>query len=285
MPGLPPGATVHVPDGTEATVALAAATDVGIVAHPDDIELLLAGPLLDCQADPKRSFVGVVVTDGAGSVRSPHHLALSDVEFAAVRAQEQCRAADAAGMGAVVLLAYGSDDVRGTGSARHEVVASIAAVVGAARPVRVHTHDPADTHVTHVAVAAAVIDALRSVGPTGQPEQLLGWEGWRSLAWLPEAYLHRSDLSGRVEEAMDLARHHASQMGPKRYDEAVPGRWRANATFTNPRHLDQSTAVAVAWDLTATLDPRVDPAVALAAVVGQFSGETASPWSSWWGLQ
>jgi LmbE family N-acetylglucosaminyl deacetylase len=282
VPGVPPGVTIHVPDGAPDGVALSRATDLGVVAHPDDLELLLAGPLVACGNDPLRSFVGVVVTNGAGSVRSAGHADLDDTGFVAVRAAEQRRAADAAGMGAVVLVGRPSDDVRTPGPARDDVVATITALVRATQPTTVHTHDPADAHTTHVAVTAAVIDALRQLPRADQPAQVLGWEGWRSLSWLPDDRRHHEDLSGRAAQAMDLARHHASQLGPKRYDEAVPGRWRANATFMNPRGTDEATDVALAWDLTAAIDPAADPAGIFGGTLQQFTAEVTARWSTWW---
>jgi len=273
---------VHVPDGGDPLAALAATTDLGVVAHPDDLELLLAAPVLACGDDPARSFCGVVVTNGAGSVRPAAMADLDETAFVAVRAAEQVAAADAARMGAVVLLGVPSDDVRSTGSQRRAVVDALAALVAACRPEVVHTHDPADAHRSHVAVATATVSALRGVPTADRPARLIGWEGWRDLGWAPGEHVVRGDLGGRVDDAVALARHHASQLGPKRYDAAVAGRWRANATFAAQREADDADALARGVDLSPLLDDAVDPTAFLADVVRSFADEVVAAVEGWW---
>lgn len=282
MAGLPAGAVVHVPGGGDVLDVLAATTDLGVVAHPDDLELLLAAPVLACRDDPARSFCGVVCTDGAGSVRPPELAHLDDGAFVARRAAEQVAAAEAAGMGAVVLLGLSSDAVRGTGSPREAFVGSLAALAAACRPEVVHTHDPADTHRSHVAVATGIVSALRRLAFDRRPGRLVGWEGWRDLGWVAEDRIVRGDLTGRVDDAMDLARHHASQLGPKRYDAAVAGRWQANATFAAQREADGAAALARGVDLTPLLDDDVDPAAFVAGLARSFGDSVAEGVSAWW---
>jgi len=280
--GLPAGAVVHVPGGGEATGVLAATTDLGVVAHPDDLELLLASVVLACRDDPARRFCGIVCTDGAGSVRPPDLAHLDDAAFVARRAAEQVAAADAAGMGAVVLLGLASDDVRSTGPEREAFVAALGALVAVCRPDVVHTHDPADTHRSHVAVATATVTALRRLPAEGRPGRLVGWEGWRDLGWLAEDRVVWGDLNGRVDDAVDLARHHASQLGPKRYDDAVAGRWRANATFAAQRESDATDALARGVDLTPLLDDGVDPAAFVAELAQSFTDGVVDGVRTWW---
>lgn len=282
MAGLPAGAVVHVPGGGDPLAALAATTDLGVVAHPDDLELLLAAPLLECRDDPERHFCGVVCTDGAGSVRPSAMADLDEAGFVAARAAEQVAAADAAGMVSVVLLGLPSDAVRSTGPLRAAFEDALVSIVGASGPEVVHTHDPADAHRSHVAVATAVVSALRRLAPRQRPGRLVGWEGWRDLGWVPEAHAARGDLTGRVDDAVALARHHASQLGPKRYDTAVSGRWAANATFAAQRQADGAGAVARGVDLTPMLDDAVDPATFLADLLRSFADDVAEGVSVWW---
>jgi LmbE family N-acetylglucosaminyl deacetylase len=280
--GLPAGAVVHVPDGGDPLVALASATDLGVVAHPDDLELLLAAPVLACRDDPARRFCGVVVTDGAGSVRPAAMADLDDVAFVALRAAEQLAAADAAGMGAVVLLGMPSREVCSTGSGRAALVDALAALGAVCRPDVVHTHDPADAHRSHVAVATATVTALRRLPADRRPGRLLGWEGWRDLGWVAEDRIVRGDLTGLVDDAVDLARHHASQLGPKRYDAAVAGRWQANATFAAQREADDASALARGVDLTPLLDDGVDPTTFVADLARSFADVVTDGVSTWW---
>lgn len=273
---------MHVPDGRDPLVALAAATDLGVVAHPDDLELLLAAPVLAARDDPQRSFCGVVCTDGAGSVRPASLADLSAAEFASVRAAEQVVAADAAGMGAVVLLGCASDDVCSTGPARHAIVDALAVLAAACQPDVVHTHDPADAHRSHVAVATATVTALRRLPPGERPARLVGWEGWRDLGWLAADHLVHGDLSGRLDDAVALARHHASQLGPKRYDAAVVGRWQANATFADQRGRDDAAALARGVDLAPLLDDAVDPGAYVAGLAQSFADRVRGGVAAWW---
>ena len=282
MGGLPHGAVIHVPGGGDALAALAATTDLGVVAHPDDLELLLASPVLACRDDPTRSFCGVVCADGAGSVRPPDLADLDRGAFVDLRAAEQVAAADAAGMGAVVLLGLASDEVSGTGPGRSTFVDALSALVAACRPGVVHTHDPADAHRSHVAVATGTVTALRRLPADRRPRRLVGWEGWRDLGWVAEDRVVWGDLADRVDDAVALARHHASQLGPKRYDAAVAGRWRANATFAAQRDSDATDGLARGVDLTPLLDDDVDPTTFVAGLVRSFAEGVLSGVMTWW---
>jgi LmbE family N-acetylglucosaminyl deacetylase len=284
LAGLPAGAAIHVPGGGDAVAALERTTDLAVVAHPDDLELLCVAPLLDCRDDAGRSFTGVVCTDGAGSVRPAGFEALDDAAWVALRADEQRASADLAGMGAVVLLGLPSSAVGGpsSGSGRRALTSALDVLVRATEPVRVHTHDPTDLHRTHRAVATAAVGVLRALPPGRRPEQVLGWEGWRSLDWLDPASRHTADLSGRLADAAALAACHASQLGAKRYDDATAGRWRSHATFAAARSADDAEALALAWDLTPAVESGVDPTRFVADAVARFGAGATDGVAGWW---
>ncbi|MFO7623666.1 MAG: PIG-L family deacetylase, partial [Anaerolineales bacterium] len=63
-------AEIFVPDGMQPENALQRTTHLAIGAHQDDLEIMAAGPILECFQQPERWFTGVVVTDGGGSPRS-----------------------------------------------------------------------------------------------------------------------------------------------------------------------------------------------------------------------
>lgn len=124
-------------------------------------------------------------------------------------------------------------------------------VIRATRPRIVYTHNLADKHATHIGVAVAVIEALRMLPPTQRPEAVHGCEVWRSLDWLPDEEKIVHDVSGYDELAAALTRVFRSQIaGGKRYDLAVVGRRRANATFLDSHTVDQAESIAFAMDLT-----------------------------------
>src|SRR5262249_25512801 len=75
-----PGALVSVPDGRPVEEALARTTHLGIVAHPDDLEILAARGILECYKPADRWFCGIVITDGAGSARSGPYAGLDDAQ-------------------------------------------------------------------------------------------------------------------------------------------------------------------------------------------------------------
>jgi LmbE family N-acetylglucosaminyl deacetylase len=283
LAGLAPGAQVYVPDGAAVSDALARTTDLAVVAHPDDVELAMPGPVLACRDDPERWFTAVVCTDGAGSVRPADMVDLDAARFVAVRAAEQRAAADAGGLSAVIMMGLSSATVGTTGDpGRDALVQALALICGAAGAAVVHTHNPADAHRTHVAVATAAVTALRRLAPDERPAMLLGWEGWRDLDWLAPDSVVTADLTGQGDEAVALARCHASQMGPKRYDLAAQGRRRANATYRHQATADAATEVGVAMDLTAMLDDATDPVAVVLAAIDDFRSDVADTLRHWW---
>ena len=243
-------ADIYVPDGVAVPPALERTTDLGIGAHPDDLEFLMLVPIAHCQQDPQRSFTGITCTDGAGSARSGRFASLSDAQMVAARAAEQRAAAEVGGYGAMVQLGHASSAVRDPAGFAF-LIAQLRDLLLATRPLNVYTHNLADKHVTHVAVAAATIQAIRALPVDARPHRLVGIEGWRDLDWLADHEKVSFDATGLDELAAQLAGCFASQIeGGKRYDLAEQGRRRANATMREPREVDEAEAVTVAMDLT-----------------------------------
>ncbi len=239
-----------MPDAVDVGAALDRTTDLGIGAHPDDLELLMLVPIAHCRDDPQRSFTGITCTDGAGSARAGRFASLTDAEMVAVRADEQRAAATIGAYGAVVQLGHPSAAVR-SAQGFEALVGQLHQLLRATRPLNVYTHNLADKHVTHVAVASAAIQAIRALPPAERPHRLVGIEGWRDLDWLSDDEKVSLDATGLDELADALAACFASQIeGGKRYDLAEQGRRRANATLREPRAVDAAEAVTVAMDLT-----------------------------------
>lgn len=272
------GATAHVPDGAPLTEALARTTDLGVVAHPDDLELAMPGPILACAADPGRWFTGIVCTDGAGAPRPAAGATPSDL--VARRADEQRRAAGLGGYSAVFLLGRSSEQARGPG--RAELVTALEFLLRAAGAARVLTHNPLDRHPTHVAVATSVIDAARALPPDRRPGQLLGCEAWRDLDWLDANERVELPVTGAEDAALELARCFGSQLEAKRYDLAAQGRRRANATFARRDAADSQTEVSLAVDLTGALDESADPTAFVLGLVDRFRSDAAAALEANW---
>lgn len=238
---------VFVPAGGEADAAWRQVTHLGIGAHADDLEFMAMPGIAECRAG-RGVFGGVVVTDGAGSVRAD---GLTEPELRAVRREEQREAARLGGYAIVAQFGFSSAQAK---TAPESIEAELGRILAHASPRVVYTHNPADRHDTHVAVCAAVIRALRRLPVGRRPSCLLGCEVWRDLDWLTGDDRVRLDCGGDPEFADRLAAVFRSQIeGGKRYDLAVAGRRRAQATFDEPRQADAATMVTLAMDLTPLL--------------------------------
>ena len=96
-----------------------------------------------------------------------------------------------------------------------------------------------------------VIQAIRDLPRELRPQTVHGCEVWRNLDWMPDAEKVVQDVGAHENLAAALNGIFDSQIaGGKRYDLAVLGRRRANATFFESHGVDQSDALAFAMDLT-----------------------------------
>jgi LmbE family N-acetylglucosaminyl deacetylase len=242
-------AEIMVPDGLGVKEALARTTHMAIAAHQDDVEIMAADGILRCFHQPERWFCAAVVTNGSGSPRDDLYGNYTDDEMQVVRRQEQIKAALVGEYGAQILLDYPSAAVKdGAGGAPVE---DLVHLLDVARPVIVYTHNPADKHDTHVAVALRTIEAIRRL-PAGQrPRHLYGCEVWRDLDWLVDADKVAFDVSAHENLQAALLGVFDSQIcGGKRYDLATLGRRRANATYFASHGTDVATHMSFALDLT-----------------------------------
>jgi len=241
-------AEVFVPDGLGAKEALARTTDMAIGAHQDDLEIMAFSGILRCFQRDDRWFCGVTVTDGSGAPRSGVYGEYADEQMQVVRRQEQKKAAVVGEYGAQALLDYASSTVKSDSKA---LVQDIAMLLGLAKPDVVYTHNLADKHDTHVAVALRVIEAIRGLPEDERPQRLYGCEVWRDLDWMVDADKVAFDVSGHESLQAALLGVFDSQVcGGKRYDLATLGRRRANATYHAPFETDAATGMAFAMDLT-----------------------------------
>src|SRR3954471_7054019 len=120
-----PAADIFIPDGRPAAAALKRTTHLCLAAHQDDIEILAYHGISAGFA--RRTFTGVVITDGGGSPRTGKFARHTDEQMKAVRRQEQRRAARLGHYAAQLQLAHPSAVVKDP--RRGEVVADLAAIL------------------------------------------------------------------------------------------------------------------------------------------------------------
>jgi LmbE family N-acetylglucosaminyl deacetylase len=267
-------ADAFAPDGSPLVEALSRTTDLGVGAHPDDLELFAVVPIGHCHDDPRRWFSGVTCTDGSGSARGARFAHLAPHDLVALRREEQRTAARLGGYSTMIQLAHPSGEVR-VSEGFDVLVDELASVIEATRPANVYTHNLADKHPSHVAVGAATVRAVRRLPADRRPGRLVGIEAWRDLDWLPDAEKVRMDATPFTGLARRLARVYESQIdGAKRYDVAVQGRRRANATLFDMTTVDDVEEVAVAMDLTSLLrNDDLDPVSYVTAAIDRFRAD------------
>jgi LmbE family N-acetylglucosaminyl deacetylase len=266
-------AEVFIPDGTPAEQAFARTTHLGVGAHPDDLELMAAAPILECFDQADKWFTAVVLTRGSGAPRLGAYKEYSDEAMRTLRHEEQRKAATVGKYGTLVMLDYPSAALQdGT---NQFPVQDLAAILRAARPRQLYTHNLADKHDTHVATVLRVITAIRSLPMALRPAQLFGCEAWRSLDWLLDRDKVTFDLSSYEDLQSGLIGAFDSQIkGGKRYDLAALGRLRANATYLEPHAADAATALAYAMDLTPLiLSPEPDIVSFVQEHIRHFAGD------------
>lgn len=268
-------AQIFVPDGVPERRALGRTTHLAIGAHPDDLEIMAAAPILECFQDEDRWFGGVVVTDGRGSPRHGPYEDYSEDRMRQVRMQEQRKAAVIGEYGSMVMLDYPSRAVRDRGD--HRPVEDIISLLTAAQPRFVFTHNLADKHDTHVAVAVRVVRAIRALPESSRPERLYGCAVWRTLDWMVDADKVSFDLSAHENLQAALIGVFDSQIrGGKRYDLATLGRRRADATYFESHHVDASDGLAHAMDLTPLIAaPDLDVRTFIRAHIDRFAADVA----------
>jgi LmbE family N-acetylglucosaminyl deacetylase len=266
-----PTAEVYIPDDLPLEQALARTTHLCISAHQDDIEIMAAQPILECFQQKDKWFTGVVVTDGRGSPRDSLYKDYSDEDMRLVRFKEQRKAAIVGEYAAQVLLDFPSKIVKD--AAKKDVVDDILQIVRATKPQYVFTHNLADKHDTHVAVALRTIAALRKLDPAERPARLIGCEVWRALDWMVDSAKVTMDVTEHENLQAALLGVFDSQIaGGKRYDLASMGRRRANATYFESHGVDETTGMSYGMDMTPLLqDTNLAPSTYADSLIQNFA--------------
>jgi LmbE family N-acetylglucosaminyl deacetylase len=264
-------AEIFVPDALPVEQALARTTHLCISAHQDDIEIMSTQPIIECFQQKDKWFTGVVVSDGRGSPRDNLYKDYSDEKMRLVRFKEQRKAAIVGEYAAQVMLDFPSKTIKDVSHAGP--VEDIMALVRAAKPQIVYTHNLADKHDTHVGVALRVIEALRRLDQAERPVRLVGCEVWRALDWMVDADKVQMNVSEHENLQFALLGVFDSQIaGGKRYDLASMGRRRANATYFESHGVDATTGLSFAMDMSPLMsDATKDPAAFAQDFIQRFA--------------
>jgi LmbE family N-acetylglucosaminyl deacetylase len=269
-------AELFVPDGLSAEQALARTTHMAVGAHQDDLEIMAYAGILECFQRSDKWFTGVAVTNGSGSPRDDVYKNYTDDDMRVVRRKEQKKAAVVGEYAAQALLDYTSAAVKDPKS--KDPVEDLALLLKLAQPEIVYTHNLADKHDTHVAVAVKLIEAARSLPLDQRPKKLYGCEVWRDLDWMIDEDKVPFDCSGHENLQAALLGIFDSQVaGGKRYDLATMGRRKAHATYYASHGLDVTTGLTYAMDLTPLiLNPSKDVRAFVQEFIDRFADEIAS---------
>ncbi len=270
------GADVFVPDGKPVAEALARITHLGIGAHQDDLEFMAFHGIAACHASTSDWFGGVTCTDGAGSSRIGKYAQYSDAQMAQARKDEQRRAAELGRYGVAIQLDYPSAEAKAPGCAT--LCADLTAILAATKPRTVYTHNLADKHDTHVAIGLNAIRAMRALPREARPQAVYGCEVWRDLDWMLDTDKIVHDVTGAEALAAQVGGVFDSQIaGGKRYDLAVIGRRRANATFFESHGADRSEAISFAMDLTPlVMDEKLDVVEYVSGYIDRFRADAVN---------
>jgi LmbE family N-acetylglucosaminyl deacetylase len=268
-------AEIFIPDGLPVEQALRRTTHMAISAHHDDIEIMSAGPILECFQKEGLWFTGVVLTDGRGSPRDDLYKDYSDEAMRLVRFKEQRKAAIIGEYAAQVMLDYPSKAIK-DGSNR-QPIEDMVQLLKIAHPQFVYVHNLADKHDTHIAAALKAIAAIRSLPEMERPQKLFGCEVWRDLDWMVDSDKVTFDLSAHQNLQAALLEVFDSQVtGGKRYDLASMGRRRANATYFESHGVDVTTGLSFAMDLTPLiLTPDIEISTFVQEHIQRFAHEVA----------
>ena len=226
---------------------------LAIAAHHDDIEILATDGILR-SLQGEGAFVGVVVTDGAGSARDGRFANYTNEMMKHVRIKEQKRAADMGKYQEIVFLNFPSERVKASDAS---VRMAMKRVITKLKPDIIYTHNLCDKHPTHVAVAHQLIQTINSLPIDAKPKALYGVEVWRDLDWMSDDEKVVFDVSkGKRLTQRQLLAHQSQVAGGKRYDLATIGRRSAHATYHASHSVDQSSQLIYAMDLTPLIDGR-----------------------------
>jgi len=261
---------IYIWNGQCEKAALEQTTHLAIAAHQDDVEIMAYHGIMECFGKSDKHFSAIVAANGAGSPRTGIYKDYTNDEMIEIRKHEQRKAAFVGEYSALAQLMYTSGEIKENLSA---VTDDIFKVLQAASPAIVYTHNLADKHETHVAIALRTITAIRRLPKDARPQKLYGCEVWRALDWMEDEDKVLLNVSGRQNLNYALINVFDSQSsGGKNYGAAATGRRLANATFSSFKDTDTHTHTIYAMDLTPLIhDDSLDIQQFTLAHINKFS--------------
>jgi LmbE family N-acetylglucosaminyl deacetylase len=190
-----------------------------------------------------------------------------------VRQLEQRKAAFVGEYSAMLQLRHPSSAVKDAAS--QVVVQDLLGILQATRPEVVYTHNLADKHDTHVAVALRLVAACLQLPADARPKRIIGCEVWRDLDWLcdPDKVVMPVDRHENLHAAL-MGVFDSQIAGGKRYDLATAGRRRAHATYFESHGTDEHSSLIWGMDLTPLLSG-ADPHELVKSYITRFESEVA----------
>lgn len=230
-------------------------TLLAVGCHPDDLSIFFGGTLAR-YADEGWTVIGVTVDEGRGS---PHSFEMDPDTLVATRSRELAWEASRLGyrLEHFALPGVKTDETRAAALER------LVDLILADPPELVITHNLADAHASHVAVAQLALRALL-VAKEREPRLVLP-EVWQGDGWEPVHYPNvRVDVTQYMNIKMAAISQHASQIYDTPY---LMGAWGLNlyrAGFASSHTVtDAAVVFAEAYRSIAPGD--------LASVVASFS--------------
>jgi len=269
-------AEIWVPDGVSEEAALKRTTHMGISAHQDDVEIMCLEGILAGFGNSEKWFTCVIVTNGAGSPRDGLYAKYTDEQMQVVRRLEQKKAGFVGEYSAVALLNHPSSAVKS--ASNHGPKNDLKALIAAARPDVIYTHNLADKHDTHIGVCLRTIAAIRELPADQRPKKLYGCEVWRDLDWLVDTDKVVFKLDEHENIATSLVGVFDSQIaGGKRYDLATQARRRAHATYFQSHSVDAAQMINFGVDLTPLIqNDKLDPIEFIGGFIKRFAEDVSA---------
>ncbi|MCF7927312.1 MAG: PIG-L family deacetylase, partial [Candidatus Izimaplasma sp.] len=133
-------------------------TDLAIVAHQDDAEIIGFNGIINSFESSRRKFGTIVVTNGSGAKKISKYLEMSKEDYINKRNQEQLKAATIGKYSFVNFLKYESSELI---TQKDNVINDLKLIVKKLNPQNIYIHHPLDPHKTHMILSRLTLEAIK----------------------------------------------------------------------------------------------------------------------------